>query len=385
MNKKASVLLYSIILTSIALILSIVVMNNYTNLIINQKNEEIERQLYLSIKENINNITEYLKKTNNDWSWFTDNISCPWYTWNVLFTMSWDTNKADLKSTLFNSWWEIFCSWSYNSNNVIIYFNNAYTWFSQAKYLNETISLNWTDNLDWTFSDLDNTKIIIPKDSYNNNDDIDDNFNNDNYKADTTSISNFEYEDNDNIARKKIKGLVVPWKQKNIFWNNYKIEKFIANNPNNIDNFNVLLGNVGTWYLNLEVNWDLTLTLIKVDKSKYINFNEIKKIETFTWAISSWSWYIKLNWNNLELDNDITNAYKFDFKNSDYLLFLTNNTNNIINYSLFGKTDNWKWIYINPIDDSNSNNEWFYILWYDAIINKEWNIIWKIIKLEQKK
>jgi hypothetical protein len=49
------------------------------------------------------------------------------------------------------------------------------------------------------------------------------------------------------------------------------------------------------------------------------------------------------------------------------------------------KTDWWKGIYLNPIDDSSSNDKWFKILWYDAIINTKWNIIWKMIEMVWEK
>jgi hypothetical protein len=65
-NKKAGVLIYSIVLTSIALILAIVVMNNYNSLIINQKNVEIERNIFQNIKLNVDLFSQYLKNTNND-------------------------------------------------------------------------------------------------------------------------------------------------------------------------------------------------------------------------------------------------------------------------------------------------------------------------------
>jgi len=64
--KKASVLIYSIVLTSIALILAVVVMNNYSSLIINQENVEIERKFYYDIKSNIDLFSKHLQSINND-------------------------------------------------------------------------------------------------------------------------------------------------------------------------------------------------------------------------------------------------------------------------------------------------------------------------------
>jgi hypothetical protein len=65
-NRKAGVLIYSILLTSIALILAIVVMNNHNSLIINQKSVEIERNFFQNIKSNVDLFSQYLQDTNND-------------------------------------------------------------------------------------------------------------------------------------------------------------------------------------------------------------------------------------------------------------------------------------------------------------------------------
>jgi hypothetical protein len=65
-NKKAGVLTYSIVLTSIALILATVVMGNYNSLIINQKSVEIERNIFENIKSNVGLFSQYLQNTNND-------------------------------------------------------------------------------------------------------------------------------------------------------------------------------------------------------------------------------------------------------------------------------------------------------------------------------
>lgn len=360
-EKKASVLIYSIVLTSIALILGVVVMNNHLSLIINKENIDTERKLYQNIRSNIN--------INSDLELFVDNISCPGYsTWSSLITMSWTTIRADIQSTLSQSWWIVFCMGNYNSKDLEIYFNSNYDWFSNAKYDDQTISLGWTTNLTGNFT-TDNTTITIPINSYNISDWFDDNFNN-------------------NYVRKTITWFISPWLTKNIFWNNYNIESYININTNNNDNLNIKLWDVTNWFLNLEVNGESELKVIRIDKDRYTNFKEFEKTLTLTWTINSWSGYIKYNWSNLELSTTMSWAYSFDFKKDidpnkwhDYILMLKNlEDDRNINYTIKWTNNDLKWIYLNPIDDSNSNDKWFKILWYDIIINDKWNILWKMIE-----
>ncbi len=186
-EKKASVLIYSIVLTSIALVLALVVMNNHISLVINSKNVEIEKNFYRNIKSNLSIFGEDMRKVNSDWAWFIDNISCPWYsTWSSLITMSWTTKKERVRSTLFQSWSTVSCISDYRNKDLEIYFNDDYTWFSSARYDNQTINLNWTLNYSWVFNS-DNTKITIPLSSYNKADGFDDNLNNDNYQSKITN------------------------------------------------------------------------------------------------------------------------------------------------------------------------------------------------------
>jgi len=185
--KKASVLMYSVLLTSITLVLAIVVMNNHISLIISAENVEIERKFYRNIKSNIDIFTRNIKDVNSDWWWFVDNISCPGYgIWSSSITMSWSTKREDIKSTLFQSWVTVFCISDYDNKDLEIYFNADYDWFSSAKYDNQTINLSGTENFNGNFSS-DNTNIVIPLGSYNIKDWFDDNFNNDNYQSTITS------------------------------------------------------------------------------------------------------------------------------------------------------------------------------------------------------
>ncbi len=320
-NKKASVLVYTIILTIITVILATVVLNINTELSLNQKVVDIEKQLFYnsSFKTDI-----YYKKeleVNSDWSWFIDN-----YKW------SWANIKCRLQAD-----WTYFVEW--DSGSVL-----------------------WSDG-------------------------IDDNCNSDNFLWNNSWSQDYpdNFEDNDNYARKNLDWVVFPTQQKNIFWNNFKINRFIDNNPNNTDSFNKKIWEVNSWALYLKINTGAILTLIKFDRNQYKNFNNFYKLETITWDLGAWSWYLQKSWNNIVFTSNLANAYNFDFKNNDYALFLKNKDNStILNYNLYWKEiSTGSWIYINPIDDSKNNIIEF--LGYDIIKNESWNLVWKIIKFIKKK
>jgi hypothetical protein len=65
-EKKAGVLIYSIILTSISLILAIVVMNNHISLIINTETIDLETKLYRNIKSNVSISSNKTIEVNSD-------------------------------------------------------------------------------------------------------------------------------------------------------------------------------------------------------------------------------------------------------------------------------------------------------------------------------
>ncbi len=311
-NKKASILIYTIILTAISLLLASVLLSNKMSLINTQKYYKIKTQFFNQIKWNNTLNLDNLIKLNSNWSGFLDNISWSW---------------ADIKCRLQMDW------------NYLVEWNS---W-----------TLLWGD---WR----------------------DDNCNDDNYLW--TNSWNL-IEDDDNLARKELIWIIKWWQNKNIFWNNKKIEEFIENNPNNVDIFNKTLSWVVDWNLFLDISsWGI-LTLIEYNKNRYETFWEIKEIKSFTWVVS-WSWYIEQNSNVLSLNtNTWANTVNFNFSWSWYLLFLTNTWTNLISYWLsWIENITWSWIYLNPINDDINNTGSIEILWYDVIIDNEWNIFWKMLK-----
>jgi len=315
-DKKASVLIYSIVLTVISLLLASVLLSNRLSLYSNQNYYKLNNRFLNQIKSNNTLNYNFLIKTNSDWNWFIDNYSWSW---------------VDIKCRL-QADWSYFIEWNSGSINIS----------------------------DW----------------------YDDNCDNDDFLSTNSWWLYYTWiiEDNDNLARKNLIWIIVPNQQKNIFWNNSKIEEFIEENTNNSDIFNKTLSWITDWNLFLNLSTWALLTLIEYDKTRFDDFWEIREIKSFT-GVVYWSWYIDNNSNILELNSSTwANTISFNFSGSWYLLFLTNTGSNLINYSLSWYENTWSWIYLNPINDDINNTWAIEILGYDVIINSEWNIFWKMLK-----
>jgi len=181
-------------------------------------------------------------------------------------------------------------------------------------------------------------------------------------------------------ARSQIVWIVIPNQQKNIFWNNKKIEDFIDENPNNDDGINKKISLISDWNLFLDVSSDSKITFIEYEKDRFDNFWEIKEIKSFT-GLVNWSGFIENNNWNLYLTWELdSNTISFDFSSKGYFLFLTNTGSDLITYSLSGFENTGSWIYLNPINDDNSNTWSIEFLGYDVILRNNWNIIWKMLK-----
>ena len=319
-KKNASILLYSILLTGLALTLWVIILNNYSLLVLNNSNLEIHKQINSTINSNIKITGNFLRHFNSNWSWFTDSTSWSW---------------TNIKCTSQSAW----------------------------GYL-----IEWDD---WTKSSIDN---------------IDDNCNDDNYLSSNSGSVNYpmNFQDDDDTHRKIINSYIPPLITKNIFWNNYKIEKYINDNPNNSWSLNSKLWQTSSWYLYLDLSSSWKILVLQIDKNKYTNFNEIKKTDSFSWVInSSSSWYI-VNDSGLSLSSSTSSAYIFDFSVNDYLIFITN-YNNILEYKLKWETDVGSGIFLNPVNDDILETDSFKMLWYDVVINNNWDIIWKIFEWKWKK
>ena len=384
-NKKASIFIYSILLVTLALSLWLMIMNNSSILISNQNYYEKERLNYNNINSKIDLFQKKIIETNSDWSWFIDNIWCP-----KDFTMSWTTVKwTNIDTSLIFSgslYEKFYCSWFFNWYKIKFFFNSNYDDFNKAEYKTKNLVINsWS--LSWNFSDSENTLLDLEnKNNYYYSDNIDDNFNSDNYIWTNSWITYYpeNYEDNDDFVRKNINGLVIPNSIQNIFWNNHKIEKYIDKNINNTWSLNINLWKVENWNLFLEINNNLDFKIIEYSKQRFQNFNEIKKNYTYTWSIS-WSWYIEKIWNTLSLNTSTgANTYNFDFKNLWYIFFLENkSSSDFISYNLSWINNTWSGIFLNPINDTGINT--FSALGYDVLISEKWTLSSKILEIVKEK
>jgi len=388
LNKKAFSFVYILILLSLSAITSLIIFNNsfiLNNIIDIWKNNN-------SLNSNIYDKTDIsfniLKKYNSNWSGFIDAISCPL---NVI--MSWTLFKQINITTEPLIWsWILYCSWTYNLDNFIIYFNDDYSDFKRAYYSWSFLDLQKNSSpLTWSGSSvfpIDNTFISFDAlGTYWDN--IDDNINNDDYKVSFSSGSSvFNYlEDDDVFARKNIFG-ILKWniKDKNIFWNNYFTNVFIDNNINNEDNKNITIWKVLTWYIYIDFFYDNNLSYdLKIktyDHYVYKNDKIFLLDKTYSSSSLSNSWYIQLDnlsWNLYLTWTKSWNEFNFNFLQKDYAIFLSNNTWDPITYRLYAQTDTWTWIYINSIDDSKDWHIEF--LWTDIILDSKWDILSKIMKL----
>lgn len=185
-----------------------------------------------------------------------------------------------------------------------------------------------------------------------------------------------KFKDNDSNARSEIVWYIKEkWSLENIFWNNTVSNTYIDKNINNADNAYIKIWEVDSWNIKLTVNTWATIRVVKFDRTKYNQNKELFALESFEWTVLAWSWYIEKSWKNLSLTWTLSssNIYNFDFKSSDYAIFIKNNWSWILNYKISWVS--WtKWIYINPINDSYPKE--IRILASHIIISN-WIYIWR--------
>lgn len=380
-NKKAVIFIYVLFLLSIAIILAMVIMNNSSIFFDTVKTQDIIEKTNKNIQKKANSVFKLAKFYNSNWSWFTDNISCP-----ISIFMSWSTNSWYISSTnLDYNNWNINCYWVYNSTYLNIFFNSNYTNFSWATY-----SWSYTDLDSWSwltnFLDSDLTNINFSTYWLNWIDNIDDNFNSDNYSVSSTwnIFYSSGYFDDDANHRKKIFWYIEPYDiDNNIFFNNYETNLVISGSLNNNDSINIKISETSTWYAILNVDNTYDLKIVKFDKTKYDTNKELLPLETnITKNISPWYWYIQKSstWVLSIYEQKTWNEYIFNFVNYYYWIFITNNSSLTLNYNLSFENNSGSWIYIVPIDD---NTNYLKFLWNNVVYNywkyllTQYYIIWK--------
>ena len=372
-QKKASILIYIIILVNVALIMALVVASNTFLLESNYNLNNTNKALLSWIISKSNLSVKYTNFLNSNGSWAVDNIGCPW-----AVTMSWVVNYSSSSASLAYSW-GIFCQWSHNTKEFKIYFNSWFTDFEQAHYDGSIITLAGKTG---TFFDTDNTYMDFS--SYTNTpDNIDDDFDSDNFKVNSTGSYFYpnNYSDDDVLARKTLYGYISPntW-FKNIFWSNSQIKDYINSNTNNTDFINSKLWDTSAKLI-LDVDRDFKMKVVRFDKDQFEWTSELITLEVED-SISA-SWWVGYIQDNLTLAWNITwSEYNFDLINDDYAVFLENTGTGVLFFRVTWEDTVGKGIYINPIDDTNPSI--IKTLWYE-ILNVDGKYISKILEIVWEK
>lgn len=386
-TKKAMILIYVLFLVTLSIIFSTILINNNAFLFNISNYFDVDSKLYSNISSDWWILININKEMNTNWSWFTDNISCP--SWTSI-TMSGTTNIWFIWSILVNNAWSIYCEGFYLANPLRLYFNTDFTDIIEANYNGSIVPII---NKTWfyTFSDPDNTYIDFSLYDLSTPDLIDDNFNSDNYVVTSTwNTSTWTYYpdsflDDDNLARKMLFWYVsFDFWFKKVFWNTSKVLKIISDNTNNNDIFNAKIWDVDSWILHFDLDKASDIKLVQFDRTVYDETNELRLMWTYNWILDAWIWYLQENAWVLSLSTTKTwNEFLFDFVNNDYAIFLKNTETGALLYTISWETNTWTGIYITPIDDSDENIMRY--LWNEIIIDSDWRYISKEIELIYKK
>lgn len=309
--------------------------------------------------------------TSNIYTYYNSSINnkkIVYWNWNSIW--NWPSATGSVISLMIGSVWSDAINW-YISEFIL--FPN---WVSdstrklfeqsQSKYFQIPVNglIVPDNNYTFSFSDTDKTFLTfsMPTNVWDN---YDDNFNSDNFKVNSTWSVNYPwiYQDDDVFVRKNIFWFIYPEDDyKKIFWNNTRTSKYIDRNINNNDNLNIKIWNSSSWVLFFDLKWDYKMKILEIDKSLFNSNSEVKVLNKYDYVGLTSSWYLQRNGS---LNQIITwNELFFDFKNKDYALFLKSNTWTL-NYSFYWQ-QSWTGLYINPIDDSYSNEIRY--LWNDMII-----------------
>ncbi len=375
-NIKATVLIYTIVLVNISLLMAVVMLNNSSILSSNREVEALDTKITTNLRYKADLNLKYHKTLNSNGSWFTDTISCP-----DSITLSWSTQITSGTNTTLSYTWSLgsevfYCVWSHSGNDFRLYFNSAFDDIEVVEYLWEFLLLNQSTTSN-TFSDPDGTNIFLDNINYiTTPDNIDDNFNSDNYRSSSTWSVIYPnlYWDDDSLARTIIYGYVSPnagfW---NVFWTNTKTNEYISNNTNNDSSIHTK-ASTASWFIYLDSDKSFDIRVVEFNRNNYNDFNELRVESSFSFSSASWAlWYIQpdgsLSWSTWS-------AYEFDFENKDYAIFLNNTWSGTLFYQVSAVDSLWLTkLYINPIRDDEDGI--IRILGNDIFINDEGRYIWK--------
>lgn len=364
-SKTATVLIYTIVLVNLSLLMAIVILNNGSLLSSSKQTENFATKLINNITDSVNVNIKLHKTLNNNGSWFIDDIACPN---NV--TMS---GVTSIVTDLVFTWWVVYCTGDYlSSNDFKIYFNADLDNLDVAEYNNEFRSITGLTTSAFSDGAILNLNTTT---SYLRSDDIDDNFNSDNYRVNSTWAVDYPdgYGDDDTNVRKTIYGYVSPDAGfTKIFWSNEKTNRYISDNTNNDDIINAR-ASTSSWFLVLDADKSFDIKILELDRAAYSNLNEIRAINTIDNSVATW--LIGHIQTDGSLDSANASGYEFDFPNKDYAVFLNNTGTWVLFYTLSGEALSGSGLYINPIIDDHPSM--IRVLGNDIILNPQWLYIWK--------
>lgn len=270
--------------------------------------------------------------------------------------------------------------------------NNRYTYLREIEFY-ELLSSGSEEVWEWVtdFWDTPNTTIKFSSDGVSGTDGIDDDLNSDDYRAGSWDNAYANGHQDDDVLPRKVIFWSIPASVDyvNIFWNNYKTDEVIENNPNNddvvenvgdilnlkmtsvlVDNYNYPVIFLDTFSRDIQ-NFDIKI--IEFDRVKYRDEYTLLPIASYEGKnISRYDGYIHLQPDgSLSLEDyvDRDDVFRFDFPSKDYAIFLSNHSNTELAYKIYGYYVDSSYtpdisnpsstlpipLYINPIDDSGTD------------------------------
>ncbi|MCP4523437.1 MAG: hypothetical protein GY828_04395 [Candidatus Gracilibacteria bacterium] len=365
-TKKAGVLIYTLVLVLLSLSMATIITSNISTLedtlVISQNYADFN----LTGGKETKSIFQRSNYFNSNGSGITDNLSCP-----TNITMSGTTLRTTGINTVLTYTGGVNgCGIEYDGDYLEISFNTDFSDFDQASWRLGDPSFNDVSGTMVGLKDFgadagidpDYTFITFPRSAYLQPDNIDDNFNSDDYTVDSSSGNVYAtgYIDDDADARIYKVGFIEPndtWE--NVFWNNSKIESYIASNTNNDSPSAHKLG-TGSGHLYLDIEGDYDLRIVGFAKNKFSTSGElVPNGFRYEVGMGTGSGYLQ-NDATLESFTD-TSSRTFHFNATDYAFFIKNTGSSLLKYKVgFANADGKKIISLPLKDDEVGRLSYLY-------------------------
>lgn len=343
-NKQAFWIIYVFFLITLILSFWFVILNKQAYFEKSLEGAFIQDILSKNILTQATLSINYLKENNKNNGLYIPFLSCP----EEVKIFSWSELTQTGKTTFDNN----NCTWTFNWENLILYYTWNYTTFWSGELGWNGFELSWENILTGTFSPLD---VSFEKPTI--------------------------FQDDFIKARTEINGIIIKntWFQ-NIFWNNTQINNFISSNTNNSLPF-LSLWNTSSWVLYLDITDSFSGKIITFDKVIFDMHNKLVQTDEINFS-HSW-WIIGYLQDDLSFSGSLWNPKVFDFESNNYAIFLSYNTWILdnIRYNLRVFSYDGVTVYINPIKDDTDNIEFL----GNTILIHNWQYFYKIYKVTDYK